>query len=265
MAWLSLREACKTMPMLYIGVFLLFELAKISPDVTIAYRDEAVALFPRYFGSSLSFFTLFFVSQILSMACIAVVAVATHRFILLGDGRPKVGRVTLHFFFWIMIVNIVFDLPEVAAFLGHGAMPDSGFLTEIYYVVLVLEVIIAIYSAAIFPSVAVEEKSLGFKDRIAMSWNRMDGNCWLFVRASILACLPIILAGLLVLVPLGLIPFLRISDWTLWRLIDLTRSIVGDLLAFPVWMVQVAVASWLYSWVRQQPRTFEPAANVMPG
>ena len=251
-SWQSLRQAFKAMPVFYVSIFLCFELTETSTDVITAYPREAAALISPSIRALASWIVPVIALQvILSMACIAVAAVATHRFILLNDDKPRFGRITLRFFGWLIAVKLVFNLPALAASLGHRAMPDSGSMAGIYYAVLVAEIAIAIYCAIIFPSVAVEEASLGLKDRVATSWSRMDGNFWLFVRASIIACLPIILTELLIVLSIGLISLLRIPfDLVVW---DLIGSIIRNVLGFPIWMVQVAIASWLYAWMRQAP------------
>ncbi|HWX89345.1 MAG TPA: hypothetical protein VNY75_03505, partial [Rhizomicrobium sp.] len=260
-SWKSLRQAFKAMPAFYVGTFLICSLPAIGLDVVMTYPAQAAALLhvaPLSTAFALSAAAL---QGVMSLAVIAIAAVATHRFILLDDIHPKVGRIGLQFFLWLALVVIVLVLLDVAKALDRKVMPDSGLTVGIGCAIWVMKLVVGVYCALIFPAVAIGEPTLSLQDRIETSWERMDGNFWLFFRADIVALLPLILAMVLSILVIGILPLsvmIRMSGFVpaLNILETIVRAII-NLLSFPIFMVQAAIASWLYAWVRRAPELVE--------
>jgi hypothetical protein len=254
-AWLSLRRAFAAMPAFYVGTFLIYSLASMLQSVLIDHPRYIADLFQ---GSAALHSLLYFagaLQSLVSLAAIAVGAVATHRFVLLDDIHPIIGRNTLKFLAWLVALGLIFLLLDVVKSLDRKAMPDSGLSDMIGGMIWVAKAVVAIYFVPLFPSVAVAEGAEGWRKRIETSWMRMDGNFWLFIRGDILAVLPFILALMLAALvpltfsPLGLAQGRDMSALNAWFWIF---QMLRDLAQFPIFMIQAAIASWLYAWVQQQ-------------
>jgi hypothetical protein len=251
-SWKSLREAFTAMPVLYVASFLAYGLLAIGFKFITANpaRFAVMAHVPLALTAFIIYSAALY--TILSFAVVANAAVATHRFILLDETQPKMGRLNLHFWLWLLFVDLILELLGIAVILDRKAMPDSGLTVGIGFALRIARVVVAIHFAALFPSVAIGERAFSLRDRVKASWKRMDGNFWLFFWADILALLPIILP--LILVTLSSLIYFRFEPADLPFMWKDTPAMIArgsfELMRFPILMVQAAIASWLYAWVR---------------
>jgi hypothetical protein len=256
MAWRSLRQAFATMPLIYVSTFLVYGVMTAGLDTATKYPALAAVL---QRGSLVLRLVVFIPPYALSTAAVAAAAIATHRFILLDDAHPRIGRTTLQFSLWFIFVGVVLFLLDMARILDRRLMPDSGFTVIIGGAIWITKLAVAIHFALLFPSVAVGEKGAGFRDRIETSWRRMTGNFWLFLGGDFVALLPLFLALILGVIAAAI--FSMLGTWgvlqteSFFEAMMPLATIVGaliDLVGFPILMVQAAIASWLYAWIQQQ-------------
>jgi len=266
-AWRSLREAFAAMPLFYFGAFLIYSLAVVGPIAITGYLTSATTEAHSLLSQTVfSVFTLFLPS-VLSLGAVAVAAVATHRFILLDDRCPKFERNALQFFLWLLFLAVIFSFLETIKVFEKKAMPDSGFTDIFGGAIWITKVTVAVHFVLLFPSVAVGEQAGGWRDRIETSWRRMTGNFWIFLGGDIVAVFPIVLVLLLgMLLSLALFRIMHGQDFSdSMRLWGTSAEIFRDLIGFWIMMIQAAIASWLYAWVRQQPKpALEQSSDIMP-
>jgi hypothetical protein len=241
----------------YISVFLIYGLTTIPDDAIKSYSVLAAARLHSPLESRTIVTAALLLKLILSIGTISAAAVATHRFILLDESRPKIRRNTARFFLWLVFVLAILVLLDVMRSLERAAMPDSGLTVMIGGAIWIVKLVVAIHFAPLFPPVALGENAGGWRKRIAASWARMEGNFWLFLTGDLVALFPFIVAlAIVAIVSIGfeefgmargqrLMPAPHLWVWTV--------SIFRDFLEFPMFMVQAAIASWLYAWVRQTP------------
>jgi hypothetical protein len=258
-SWKSLRQAFRAMPFIYVGMFLVYGAITLGPYPIAKYT--AVGHYHPPVPMTAFLISVSLLQTVVSLAAIAVAAVATHRFILLDDIRPRIGRNSLDFFLWLVFITIIIALLDVAKILDRRAMPDSGLTDMVGGVIWIAKIAIIFHFALLFPAVAIGEKAEGWQDRISISWSRMSGNFWLFFAADLAALLPFIFA---ITVSILLVT-LPLSDWNRGSVALASVEIFRGLVPFPVLMVQAAIASWLYAWVRQQPDADLEPASATPG
>lgn len=253
MAWRSLRQAFAAMPLLYVSGFLVYGVATAGFDVATEY-PALVAVLQR--GPLVSRLAVFIPLYVLSTAAVAAAAIATHRFILLDDTQPKLGRTLLQFSLWLIFVEVVLFLLDMARILNGRLMPDSGLTVMIGGAIWITKLIVAIHFALLFPSVAVGEKGAGWRDRIESSWRRMTGNFGLFLGGDFVALFPVFVA--LALSAIAVMTLSMLGTHRSQTFFDaimpaaIIIRILVSLVGFPILMVQAAIASWLYAWVQQQ-------------
>lgn len=131
-------------------------------------------------------------SLVLNSILLAPVAVAVHRFILLGEtckGLFFLNRITLRFSA-LMALFYFIDIGVTA--LRLKSSPIAAFFVPLIYWSFIA------WTLMLFPSIAVEEQSTSFAKRLDTAIGRVKGNFWLIVRAGLLTALPPFLILLLV-------------------------------------------------------------------
>jgi len=193
----------------------------------------------------------------------APLAVAVHRLILKGEVTPGIISFNRHyqwmFFVWLCALALL-NLALSSVFDGVRLLvPVAGMFTffvrlVLSFFILVLAIgvfVFSIKSALIFPAVAIEAPSSNWRDRLQTSWRQMDGNFWLFVRALLLAILPLVLATLIVAVASGVLAIMASVVGT--KIVAVAQVMLAMIIQPAGVMFAAGVASWLYLWVRENP------------
>jgi hypothetical protein len=263
-AWQSLFSALRRMAPFFLTAFLLLvavsfvinQLSHLLPFTPTDYARHLVKPGPVPLGGMLLLLAFTTVSTILSAIILAPVAVAIHRFILLGETRTGLYTVTaisLRFAAWVALFRVTMQLFQMLQFLR----PGSYFLVSLInlgYWVLVL------WTLLLFPAVAVEEYSDGAAKRLDIALERTKGNFWLTLRAMLLTLAPLVLVMSLIVV----VPMFKGG-------LNATRDPAADVARFGTWpyllwggvstialvALGAAAASWLYSYAlsRTAPQT----------
>jgi hypothetical protein len=201
-------------------------------------------------GNAFSQGTLLGLIKALLLSAIAVpLAVATHRLILKGETTSGIIalRKSYHWIFFAWLCGLGF-VPLLLIDLSLSA--GSRVLA---FVLAVLAFIVSINAVLLFPAVAIEAPSASGVDRFKTSWKQMRGHVWLFVRAILLAMIPLFVA-LLFLVGAVLIGALVLAELLVPQqvLALLMAGIFGALEPASI-LIGAAVASWLYLYVNEKP------------
>jgi hypothetical protein len=187
---------------------------------------------------------------------LAPIAVAMHRFILLGETRAHpLARpgVILHFAAWLTVLRlpplIVLASPLLPtlplATYGAATLVLGGGLT-----------VLMLWLTLLFPAIAVEDPATGAA-RLETALERTVGNFWLVVRAIVIAFLPIFV--LTVLTPLMLNHAIQAGVRGDPAARDVLAHITPWLVAFRSCIAALSaglgagVASWIYSYAVTRP------------
>jgi hypothetical protein len=187
--------------------------------------------------------------KILLQSAIATpLAVATHRLILKGEIISGTIRLRAPyywaFFVWLCCLGFVPLLLKDIFWPANRAL---------ILIPALVGIIVGLYSVLLFPAIAIEAPSAGWLDRLNTSWKQMRGHVWLFIRAVLLAFIPLFVS-LLLLVGVFIIAMLVLAD------LSVPRQVWEPLMTgfFSVFqpasiLIGAAVASWLYLYVRDRP------------
>jgi hypothetical protein len=122
----------------------------------------------------------------------APVAVAIHRYILLGEKTSGIislrPNYTRHFIGWLIGIQVL--ISGVLLLTGEPKGPTA----LLAFIAVVLALVGSVWIAMLFPAVAVNESTDGFSERIEMALERTSGNFWLVLRSLILTFLPLVVA-----------------------------------------------------------------------
>jgi hypothetical protein len=222
-----------------------FQLSVFTPkDV-----PPASDIFARYSATRI-------ISILVWTAVSAPVAVAVHRYILIGQITPGFfsfrPQYTKSFFFWgagLQVIAALLTIPP-SLLLVNKYLAIIGSLAAFAFATLYL--IVILHLAMIFPAVATEVPNAHWRIRIANSWKQMKGHSWLLIRAAIVAFSPWVFLYLVLWILFG---GLRASQHhgDLQYSSRLGLALLIGSVRIPFVMLGAAVASWLYAWIRQQP------------
>ncbi|HEY2835332.1 MAG TPA: hypothetical protein VGI89_02100 [Rhizomicrobium sp.] len=185
---------------------------------------------------------------LLQSAIATPLAVATHRLVLKGEiTSGTIGlRTSYHwiFFAWLLGLGLV-------PLLLMDLLSASSRVLMI--VPSVIGLLVGLYSVLLFPAIAIEAPSAGWLDRFNTSWKQMRGHVWLFIRALLLALIPLFVS-LLFFIGVFAIVGLVLAE------ILVPRQVWEPLMAglFSIFqpasiLIGAAVASWLYLYVKDSP------------
>jgi hypothetical protein len=188
--------------------------------------------------------------RILLLAIIVAPAmIALHRFILLDPASSSTALMKVSyeksFFLWWLGFNLLLIFIGVVAGLVGWFWPGIGTPATI---VLLVGIVITLRLILIFPAVATEVPSTGWRNRIEASRNQMRGRFWLLIRAYFLLALPIAIVFALIKVPLIFLSAGN-SDASGW--INLGLEILDAFVQFVLVLLAAALASWLYAFARK--------------
>jgi len=232
--------------------------AKMKPLVVSAMIASSIvaagfALAESIVGAPLHEFSpksaaLEFAQAFLNAVIATPVAIAMHRLILRGEATPGIisFRQPYHWLFlaWVSVFllaqNALTVLPQSAA--GYALAAVVGLGVGILW----------LRSALLFPAIAVQEQS-AWRTQLQKSWRQMNGNFWLFIRAMLLAIIPLI-ALLFVYLAALVIPILLIAHLPFAKVIEKVFSAAAAGAIAPAGvMIAAAIASWLYADIRARP------------
>ena len=254
-AWQSLFSAMRQMAPFFLTTFLLLtavsfatsRLSQLLPFTPTDYARHLTKPGPVPLGGVLLFLTFTTIATILEAIILAPVAVAMHRFILLGETRKDLYAITtisLRFAAWAALLQVTQDLFAMTQLLRSGMNSLVGMITLAYWVLV-------LWTLLLFPAIAVEEPSSSAARQLDTALERAKGNFWLIFRAMILTLGPLVLVMMLVFV----VPTFK-ED------IDPAHDPAVDVARFSTWpyllwggassvllvALGAAAASWLYSY-----------------
>lgn len=182
--------------------------------------------------------------EIVDAIILAPVAVAVHRFVLLGEVRKGlifISSATLRF---AVLAASLAVLEMALGLFGLGISPFAHTMFNVVYWSCVIWTLLA------FPSIAVEEPFGSVARRMDVAIGRVKGNFWLIVRTMLLTVFLIFLAiGLYETIPFLMDPQAlqhpqaMMDRYTAWPFeIVMTAAMVL------MTALGAAAASWLYSY-----------------
>lgn len=166
----------------------------------------------------------------------APLAVAMHRFILLGEARHffYLSRLTLRFSLWLIVLQVpLVILSWLILFAGSA----TG-LVPMLVVLLMALALFLMQTLQLFPSVAVDERSRDVSARLETALERSEGMFWLTLVSLVLTLLPVALARALAVKATAKL----VSHVPL--LVPLGKGTAG----FVLLVLLAAAVSWLYSY-----------------
>lgn len=200
-AWTSLFQALRQMAILFLSTYVLLAGLDIAIDrvptiLAIPAHDtlkEAMTAGRRLAATDiLKAIGLDIAAAILRAFIVAPLAVAMHRFILLGETRRFffTSRLTIRFALWFLVLQSPVLLLEWLILFATGATGLVPMLT----LLMAALVLFLMQTLQLFPSVAVEEPSQTPSGRIETALERAEQKFWLTLLGIGLTLLPIILA-----------------------------------------------------------------------
>jgi hypothetical protein len=250
-AWRSLFQAAGQMIPLFVIAYILMAALDIAAArapamLSIPLRDTMKQTLTD--GRSLKALDLSkaigldIVTMILRAMILAPVAVAMHRFILLGETRRLffVSRLSLRFAAWIMALD---SLALIAWWLILFATGSTGLVPTLYLLMFAL-VIFLIQLLPLFPAVAVEESSPTVSARLETALERAENVFLLTIGALILTFLPVGVAQ-----AIAVKAFAKLAEQA-----PLIVPLARAAMALIVTALTAAVMSFLYSYCAQRPR-----------
>jgi hypothetical protein len=247
-AWNSTVSGIRAMPALFLAAF--FVAIILSLALTFM-RPDRLAGFGHF--PTLRAVAIATASILAWSALTAPVAVAMHRFVLLGQTTSSVlsfaPRHTKLFFLWAAALQLVYDTAQ-----GISGLLYPHYFAVFRLVAIVAVVIVSVHLAMIFPAVAIEDGTDDWQARINRSWRQMQGNSWLFIRAGIVTFLPVIIFWLVVIIAMLFFGFIArgiMGTAEPFSLLPrLWFSAVLAVVAIFSIALGAAVASWTYAWTR---------------
>jgi hypothetical protein len=245
------------MPLLFLGCFVLLAAYGIAstwlPNPGLTPEQQEWVKHPSGMPPSASWqrFPLLALTVVLDAIILSPVAVAVHRFILLGEIRKGLfflSPVALRFAGLVALFNII----EQA--LAQFALTSSMFARSIMQITYWSAIL---WTLLVFPSIAVEEKSAGPARRLDTAIGRARGNFWLILRAMLLTVSPLAI--------LSVAPYFAAMGGDTATVPQKTLAIMAQLEKWPyqlalsalsimVVALGAAAASWLYGYAAKIPQ-----------
>jgi hypothetical protein len=247
-AWNSTLSGIRAMPALFLAAF--FVAILLSLALTYMRLDRlanfGLLAAPRDLVIA--------VASILAWSALtAPVAVAIHRFVLLDQTTDSIlsyaPRHTKLFFVWAAALQLVFDAVQ-----GVGRLLSWHQFSLMRIVAFIIVAVVSVHLAMIFPAVAIEDGEDDWRTRMAKSWNQMQGNAWLFIRAGIVTFLPVFIVWVVVFIVMSLFGMMArgivgpVANFSMMSRLWLSAAIaVVTVLSIAL---GAALASWTYTWTR---------------
>lgn len=190
-SWRSLRDAFGALPLLFIAILILgaafgvaaLGIAPVKTALTVPkFEDFSLATLGAYLGAQIT-------AVLFWSALTAPLAVAIHRFILLGQTRLAPAEVR-RFFAWLAALLLgVMAARDFCLLMASVAFVRT--LSEV--LVTIGAVIVAVQIALIFPAIAIGVPAASAEQRLDSGFRMAEGNFWLLLRTLLLTQLPLII------------------------------------------------------------------------
>jgi hypothetical protein len=197
--WRSLAGAFRAMPLLFIVTLVLGAGLRIA-FLKVPFLREAMPAPTLEQLTSQRLFTHLGVHLGLILAWAAIVvpmAVAIHRFTLLGERSPgfpyRAGH-TRNFFYWTAGLLLAFFIARSFSLLLMAVtfvQALTAGVIEIGIFIIIIQLLM------MFPALALGVPAPSAEARIDASFRRMEGNFWLLVRTVVLTLLPLLVLAIL--------------------------------------------------------------------
>ena len=256
-AWGSLFQALRRMAPLFLTGFLLMAglniaIERLTPVLALPTHDALKEILTG--GRSLPWLEVSeamgvdFAIWILRAIIAAPLAVAVHRFILLGEVRRFyfISRLSLRFARWVFILEIPVIVLSWLILFATGA---TG-LPSLLWLLMAALIVLLISTSQLLPGVAVEEASETFSGRIETALERAENMLWRTTLIFVLAFLP------LVLVQIAVVRASAKLVESAPLLVPIGRAAAG----FIAVSLSAALISWIYSYTAHRPQTREQKA-----
>jgi len=193
--WRSLAGAFRAMPLLFIVTLVLGAALRIA-FLKVPFLREAMPAptLENLSGKKLFIHLGVHLGLILAWAAIVVpMAVAIHRFTLLGERRsgfPYHAAHTRNFFYWTAGLLLAFFIARSFSLLLMAVtfvQALTAFVIEIGVFIIVIQLLM------MFPALATGVPAASAEARIDASFRRMEGNFWLLARTVVLTLLPLLI------------------------------------------------------------------------
>lgn len=256
-AWLSLIEAVKTMPLVFVSAVVAYGIVQ-AIGLGLAAIIPAVARALPAITPSGAQIGVALVTGTLSCVVLAAVAVPMHTLVLRNTRQRGIvslfDAVTLRFAFWVALLSWVSTALEFY-------VPYVGYLIVMFF---------GVRFGFLFPAIALGAKGGEWFARLGESWDLTSGRFWRILGAALLATLPVTVIGVtvvLVLLALGIIP-----DVTLMGDVQTPGAIASTVIVqnligvFGTAFTSLAIA-WNYRIVqvkRAEAAAVEPERGVEP-
>ena len=250
-AWRSLFQALRQMAPLFLIGFLLMAglniaIERLTPLLAIPTRDALKEILTA--GRRLPWLDVSkaigmdFAVWILRAIIAAPLAVAVHRFILLGEVRRFyfLSRLSLKFARWVFLLEIPVIVLSWLILFATGA---TG-LPSLLWLLMAALIVLLISTSQLLPGVAVEEASETFSGRLETALERAEGMLWRTTLIFVLAFLPVVLVQTAVV---------RASA-KLVESAPLLAPIGRAAAGFIAVTLSAALISWIYSYTAHRPR-----------
>jgi hypothetical protein len=259
-AWASLFQALRQMaPLFLIGFALMaglnIAIERLEPVLAIPTRDALKTMLTG--GRSLPWLDVSkamgmdFAAWILRAVIAAPLAVAVHRFILLGEVRRFyfLSRLSLKFARWVFVLEIPVIILSWLILFATG----STGLAPLLWLLMFALIVLLIQTSQLLPGVAVEETSETFSGRIETALERAENMLWRTCLIFILAFLPVALVQVIVVRA-----FAKLAEHAP-LLVPVARAAAG----FAAVTLSAALISWIYSYSAHRPRA-QPQERKAP-
>jgi hypothetical protein len=250
-AWASLFQALRQMAPLFLIGFLLMvglniAIERLTPVLAIPTRDALKTILTG--GRSLPWLDvskamgLDFAVWILRAIIAAPMAVAIHRFILLGEVRRLYfpSRLSLTFARWVFVLEIPVIILSWLILFATG----STGLVPLLWLLMFALIVLLISTSQLLPGVAVEEASETFSGRIETALERAENMLWRTLLIFALAFAPVALVQ-----AIAVRAFAKLAEHAP-LLVPIGRAAAG----FIAVTLSAALISWIYSYTAHRPR-----------
>jgi hypothetical protein len=192
-AWRSAIDVVAKMPVLIVSAMVL------SLAFNFVLRDARPFFDPTLRGGAPQFVAIGIIGVLLDAVVQAPVAVAVHRLILrreTSNGIVSLRPVrTRHFIAWLVLFGLCANFLSMLRVL----IRPLGLATLTTLPLAIFLAFAGVRLSLIFPAVAIEARTDGWRDRARKSWQQTQGHFWLLFWADLLAAVPLAVIAVIVL------------------------------------------------------------------
>ena len=139
--------------------------------------------------------------QIVDTLIFASVAIAVHRFVVLGEIVDRLvwqlPKSYTKFAVWLIALQVLITFPS--SVLNAFALSGLLWLLGVSAIYLVISCVVSLRSMLLFPAIAIGVPETTWQD----AWNESRGHAWQFFWALICTCLPVMIALLVATLVIG--------------------------------------------------------------